>query len=218
MSLVRVQQFSVSLDGFGTGEGQSYDQPFGHAGERLHEWMFATRWWQQERDDQPRGSGGVDDAFLRPFALGIGAEIMGAGKFGPPGWQDDPEWTGWWGPNPPFHTPTFVLTYHPRPPIEMEGGTTFHFIDASPAEALETACEAAGGQDVRIGGGPTTIRDFVAAGLVDHMHIIVVPIVLGRGVRLWDGLEGLEDDYQIEATSSPSGVTHVTFTRAAGGV
>ena len=152
---------------------------------------------------------------MRLLDSGIGAEIMGAGKFGPPGWHEDPEWKGWWGPNPPFHTPAFVLTHHPRPSIEMEGGTTFHFLDASPAEALETAREAAGGQDVRLGGGPTMIRDFLAAGLVDHMHIVVVPILLGRGVRLWDGLEGLEKDYEIEAISSPSGVTHVTFTRAA---
>jgi dihydrofolate reductase len=121
---------------------------------------------------------------------------------------------GAWSSNPPFHTPTFILTHHPRPSIEMEGGTTFHFIDASPAEALETACEAAGRQDVRLGGGATMIRDFLAEGLVDHMHIAVVPIVLGRGVRLWDGLEGLENDYDVEAISSPSGVTHVTFTRA----
>src|SRR5215217_5085357 len=118
------------------------------------------------------------------------------------------------GPNPPFRTPVFVLTHHTRPPIEMEGGTTFHFLDAPPAEALETALEAADGKDVRIGGGPTVIRDFLAAGLVDHSHIVVVPILLGRGVRLWDGLEGLEKDYQVEATSSASGVTHVTFTRA----
>ena len=144
MSLARVQFFSVSLDGFGTGEGQSLDTPFGHAGERLHEWMFDTRWWH-ERSGEPGGSGGLDDAFLRQHDQGIGAEIMGARKFGPPGWHEDPEWKGWWGPNPPFHTPTFVLTHHPRPPIEMEGGTTFHFIDASPAEALETAREAAGG-------------------------------------------------------------------------
>lgn len=138
---------------------------------------------------------------------------MGAGKFGPPGWHEDPAWKGWWGPNPPFHTPTFVLTHHARPSIEMEGGTTFHFVDASPAEAVETARKAASGQDVRIGGGPTTIREFLAARLIDHMHIVVVPILLGRGVRLWDGLEGLEKDYEIEATSSPSGVTHMTFTR-----
>ncbi len=212
MSLTRVQFFSVSLDGFGTGEGLSLDEPFGHAGERLHEWMFATRWWR-EKVGEPGGSAGLDDAFLRLHDPGIGAEIMGAGKFGPPGWQEDPEWMGWWGPNPPFHTPTFILTHHPRASIEMEGGTTFHFIDAAPAEALEAAREAASGQDVRLGGGATTIREFLAARLVDHMHIAVVPILLGRGVRLWDGLEGLEKDYSIEAISSPSGVTHVTLAR-----
>jgi dihydrofolate reductase len=208
MSLARVHNFAISLDGFGTGEGQSRDAFFGHAGNRLHQWMFATRWWS------PGGSRAVDDAFTQQFTPGIGAEIMGAGKFGPPGWHEDPEWKGPWGPNPPFHTPVFVLTHHPRRPIEMEGGTTFHFIDAPPAGALETARESAGGQDVRIGGGPTMVRDFLAAGLVDHLHVVVVPILLGRGVRLWDGLEGLEQDYQVEATSSPSGVTHVTFTRA----
>jgi len=210
MSLAYVQQFSVSLDGFGTGHGLSRDAPFGHAGERLHEWMFTTRWWKSG------GSGGVDDVFLQRHDHGIGVEIMGAGKFAYPGWQDDPEWKGWWGPNPPFHTPVFVLTHHTRPSIEMEGGTTFHFLDASPAEALEKARAAADGKDVRIGGGATMIRDFLAAGLVDHAHIVVVPILLGRGARLWDGLEGLEEHYEVEATSSPSGVTHVTFTRTGG--
>ena len=212
MSLARVQFIAVSLDGFATGEGQTHDEPFGHAGERLHEWMFATRWGRAMLG-RSGGTGGVDDAFLRLFAPGVGAEIMGAGKFGHPGWHEDPEWKGWWGPNPPFHTPTFVLTHHVRPPIEMEGGTTFHFVDAPPTEALETAREAADGQDVRLGGGATMIREFFAAGLVDHAHVVVVPILLGRGVRLWDGLEGLEKDYEVEATSSPSGVTHVTFTR-----
>jgi dihydrofolate reductase len=212
MPLARVHNFAISLDGFGTGEGQSLEAPFGHAGERLHEWMFATRWWRG--GDKPGGSGGVDDAFARQHGPRIGAEIMGANKFGPKRWHEDPEWKGWWGPNPVFHTPVFVLTHHPRPPIEMEGGTTYHFIDASPAEALETAREAAGGQDVRLGGGATIIRDFLAAGLVDYAHIVVVPLLLGQGARLWDGLEGLEKDYEIEATSAPSGVTHVTFTRA----
>ncbi len=213
MSLVRVQNFSISLDGFGTGEGQSLEAPFGHAGERLHEWMFATRWWR-EAGGEAGGSGGIDDAFARLFDVGVGAEIMGARKFGPPGWHDDPEWKGWWGDNPPFHTPVFVLTHHPRPSIEMEGGTTFHFLDATPAEALAVAREAAGGQDVRLGGGATMIREFLAAGLVDHMHLVVVPIVLGRGERLWAGLESIEADYEVEATTSPSGVTHLTFTRA----
>ena len=210
MSLVRVHNFSVSLDGFGTGEGPTRGAYFGHAGERLHEWMFATRWWKRKN---PGGSGGIDDAFARLFEPGIGAEIMGAGKFGYPGWHEDPDWKGPWGPNPPFHTPVFVLTHHTRPSIEMKGGTTFHFLDASPAEALAAAREAAAGQDVRLGGGATTIREFVAAGLVDYMHVVVVPMLLGRGVRLWDGLEGVEKDYRIEATSSPSGVTHLTFTR-----
>jgi dihydrofolate reductase len=212
MALARVQFFSVSLDGFGTGEGLTRDEPFGHAGERLHEWMFRTRWWH-ELVGEPGGSSGIDDAFLRLHGTGVGAEIMGSRKFGPPGWHEDPAWRGWWGENPPFHTPTFVLTHHPRPAMEMQGGTTFHFLDAPAAQALAVAKEAAGGQDVRIGGGPTTIREFLAAGLLDHLHIVIVPILLGRGVRLWDGLESLEHDFEIETTASPSGVTHVTFTR-----
>ena len=215
MPRVRVHNFSISLDGFGSGDPQSLDAPFGHAGERLHEWMFATRWWR-EVAGQTGGSSGVDDAFARRHGPGIGAEIMGAGKFGPPGWHEDPDWKGWWGPNPPFHTPVFVLTHHPRTPIEMEGGTTFHFLDAPPAEALEAARRAAAGQDVRIGGGVTVLRDFLAAGLIDHLHVVVVPIVLGRGVRLWDGLEDLQERYDVESTASPSGVVHVTFTRTGG--
>ena len=210
MSLTRIHNLSISLDGFATGEPQSKEAPFGHAGERLHEWMFATRFW-----DASKGSAGADDAFAQRHEIGIGAEIMGANKFGPPGWQDDPDWKGWCGSNPPFHTPTFVLTHRPRPPIEMEGGTTFHFLDASPAEALKVAQEAADGQDVRIGGGATVVREFVAVGLVDLMHLVQVPIVLGRGVRVWDGLEALEDTFDIEAVSTPSGVTHLTFTRKA---
>jgi dihydrofolate reductase len=215
MSLARVHNFAISLDGFGTGEGQSREAPFGHAGERLHEWMFKTRFWY-DMIGKSGGNAGIDDAFARQFNAGVGAEIMGAGKYGFPGWHEDPEWKGWWGPNPPFHTPTFILTHHPRPAIEMEGGTTFHFLDTSPAEALEAARKAADGQDVRIGGGATVIREFLAARLIDHMHVVVVPLLLGRGVRLWDELEDLEKDYDIEAVSSPSGVTHLTFTRTGG--
>lgn len=215
MSRTRVHNLSLSLDGFATGEPQSLEAPFGHAGERLHEWMFAARSFR-ETGGESDGTEGVDAAFAARHDDGIGAEIMGANKFGPPGWQDDPDWKGWWGPNPPFHTPTFVLTHRPRPSIVMEGGTTFHFLDAAPADALEVAREAAAGLDVRLGGGATVVRDFVAAGLVDHLHLVQVPIVLGRGVRLWDGLEGLEDRYDVEAVSSPSGVTHLTLTRRAG--
>jgi dihydrofolate reductase len=212
MARTRVHNFSISLDGFGTGEGLTLDAPFGHAGHRLHEWMFATRFGAGIMG-RTGGAAGVDDALAQQHEPGIGAEIMGAGKFGPPGWQDDADWKGWWGRNPPFHTPTFVLTHRPRPSIEMEGGTTFHFLDAPPAEALDAAGEAAGGQDVRIGGGPTVVRDFLAAGLIDHMHVVQVPILLGRGVRLWDGLEALDADYEIEVVSTPSRVTHLIFER-----
>ena len=207
MSRVRVHNFSISLDGFGTGEGLSFEAPFGHARHRLHRWMFATQMWDAA------GTTGVDNAFAQRHEPGIGAEIMGSGKFGPPGWQDDSEWRGWWGPNPPFHTPTYVLTHRPRPPLEMEGGTTFHFLDASLEEALAVAREAADGQDVRIGGGPTMLREYIAAGLVDDLHVVQVPILLGRGVRLWDGLEALDEQYDVETVSTPSGVTHLTFTR-----
>jgi len=213
MSLVRVHNFSVSLDGFGTGDGQSLESPFGHAGTRLHEWFFPTRAFRAMGGKQG-GSTGIDDAFASNWGPGIGVEIMGRNKFGPQRgpWTDE-GWKGWWGEEPPFHTPVFVLTHHVRPSIEMKGGTTFHFIDASPAEALAAAKEAAGGLDVRIGGGPATVRQFLAAGLIDHMHIALVPVLLGRGESLWDGLEGLEERFAIESVSSPSGVTHVTFTR-----
>ena len=137
MSRVRVQNFSISLDGFGTGVPQSLEAPFGHAGERLHEWMFATRWGA--RWSASPGATAVSTTPSRGSSTRDRRRDHGRRKFGPPGWHEDPEWKGWWGPNPPFHTPAFVLTHHPRPSIEMEGGTTFHFIDASPAEALETA-------------------------------------------------------------------------------
>ncbi len=217
MTKVRVHNFSISLDGFGTGDGITVDAPFGHAGERLHDWMFATRFWRS-MVGQPGGGEGVDDAFAVRHGVDIGAEIMGRGKFsassGPwTGVGTDDEWRGWWGPNPPFHTPVFVLTHHPRPPIEMEGGTVFHFVDSTPNEAVELAREAAGGLDVRIGGGAPVIREVLAADLIDVMHVVQVPMLLGRGVRLWDGVEGVEERYAIEMVSSPSGVTHLTFTR-----
>jgi dihydrofolate reductase len=212
VSRVRVHNFSISLDGFATGEGQALDSPFGHAGHRLHEWMMATR-FGREVLGEAGGTEGLDHAMAVRFGSGVGAEIMGANKFGPPGWQDDTEWRGWWGEDPPFHTPTYVLTHRPRPPLEMEGGTTFHFLDASPADALEVARHAAAGRDVRIGGGATVVRAFLAAGLVDHLHVVLVPILLGRGVRLWNGLEALDQQYDVETVSTRSGVTHLTFTR-----
>jgi dihydrofolate reductase len=213
MSRVRVHNFALSLDGYGTGEGQSLQAPFGHAGTKLHEWFFPTRAFRAMNGDSG-GTDGVDDAFASSWGQNIGAEVMGRGKFGPQHgpWSDE-DWRGWWGENPPFHTPVYVLTHHPHASLEMAGGTTFHFIDASPAEVLRTAREAAGGLDVRIGGGPSTVRQFLAADLIDYLHVVIVPIVLGRGTRLWDGLEGLEQRFDVEVVSSPSGVTHLTFTR-----
>ncbi len=213
MSRVRVHNFSISLDGYGTGEGQSLQSPFGHAGTKLHQWFFPTRTFRAMQGESG-GTTGVDDAFASLWSSGVGAEIMGRNKFGPQrGQWVDEEWNGWWGDNPPFHSPVFVLTHHPRPSVAMNGGTTFHFIDASPEEALQKAREAADGLDIRVGGGAATIRQFLAADLIDHLHVAIVPILLGRGERLWDGLEDLEQRFHVECVSSPSGVTHLTFNR-----
>ena len=215
MSLVRVQNFSISLDGFGVGEDQRLEAPFGHAGARLLEWAIPTRTFtDMGLHGKQEGAAGVDEVFASRWNTDVGAEIMGRNKFAPkPGpWPDD-SWRGWWGDNPPFHTPVIVLTHRPRPPLELEGGTTFYFINAEPAEALRQARELAGGLDIRIGGGTTTIREFLQADLIDEMHIAVVPIILCRGERLWDGLEGLENRFHIEAVASPSGVIHLTFWR-----
>ena len=208
-----MHNLGVSLDGYATGENQSLEAPFGHAGTRLMEWFFDTETFHQMHAPDG-GDRGVDDALAKQWGPGIGAEIMGRNKFGPQRgpWQDH-EWQGWWGEDPPFHTPVFVLTHHPRPSLKMAGGTTFHFIDASPEEALRQAREAAGGLDVRIGGGPTVVRQFLEADLVDHLHVAVTPVLLGRGVRLWDGLEGLEARYRVESLTAPSGVTHIIFDR-----
>jgi dihydrofolate reductase len=213
MARLRAHNVAVSLDGFATGEGQALDAPFGHAGGRLMEWFFPTRTFMGMTGREAEGTGGVDDAFAAAGWLGIGAEIMGRNKFAPrsEAWPDL-DWRGWWGDEPPFHTPVIVLTHRPRPDLVV-GETTFLFRDATPEEALAEAAELAGGLDVRLGGGPTTVREFLAADLVDHLHVVVSPIVLGRGVRLWDGQEGLEERFAIETTASPSGVVHHVFTR-----
>ena len=214
MSRVRVHCFSVSLDGFATGVGQALDAPFGHAGGRLLEWFAATRTFHRIHGE-PGGSTGTDDAFAAGWEPGIGADIMGRNMFGPErGPWVDQEWKGWWGDVPPYHNPVFVLTHYPRPSIEMQGGTTFHFIDASPQVAMKAAREAAGDLDVRIGGGPSTIRQFLAADLIDYLQITIVPIVLGRGERLWDGMEELDRRFGVESVTTPSGVTHLTFNRS----
>jgi dihydrofolate reductase len=216
MSSVRIHCISVSLDGYASGVDQGPDAPFGHVGPRLLQWFDATRSFRQLHDVSG-GTTNADDNFASRWRPGVGADIMGRNMFGPVRgpWPDE-SWKGWWGDNPPYHGPVFVLTHHPRPSFEMEGGTTFHFIDASPEEALAAAKEAAGDLDVRIGGGPNTIRQFLAADLVDYLHVAIIPVVLGRGEPLWEGLEGLEDRFSIESTTTPSGVTHLVCNRREG--
>ena len=212
MSKVRVHNFIVSLDGYATGEGQSRQAPFGHAQDRFEPWFAATHTWREPA--WSGGKGALEEAVAGGWELGIGAEIMGRNKFGPQrGPWENLDWQGWWGENPVYHTPCFILTHYPRPSIVLEGGTTFHFLDASPAEALAIAQEAAGGLDVRIGGGPSTLREFLAADLIDYLDVLIVPIVIGTGVRLWDGLDRLEERFQVESLTMPSGATHVTFSR-----
>jgi dihydrofolate reductase len=213
LSSVRVHCLSVSLDGYATGEGQRRDAPFGHAGSRLLGWFAATQTFRRIHGETG-GTTNTDDSFASRWEPDIGADIMGRNMFGPErGPWEDPNWKGWWGDNPPYHNPVFVLTHYPRPSIEMEGGTTFHFIDASPADALVMAKEAAGELDVRVGGGPSTTRQFLKANLIDYMHVVIVPIVLGRGEPLWEGLEGLEERFDVESTTTPSGVTHLVYNR-----
>ena len=216
--LVRVQNFFLSRDGFAAGEGQSLEEPFGHAENPdvklpvdLGSWAFATAHWGGGFN--PEGSLGLDDYFTRDFARNIGAEIMGRNKFGPQrGPWENLDWQGWWGDVPPFHTPVFVLTHHPRPSFQL-ADTTFHFIDATPQEALRQAKEAADGKDVRIGGGANTVRQFLDADLVDTMHVAVAPVDIGSGERLWNSRDELLDRFQMEAVTSASGVTHHLFWR-----
>ena len=208
---------NVSLDGFATTTGGTSENPFGDDWLRLVDAYTATRTFRARvlGDTSGEGTTGVDDAYAAGYFDEIGAEIMGAGMFGLHLYRDDPEWRGWWGSNPPFHVPVFVLTHESRPSLEMEGGTTFHFVSATPQEALALASAQAGGLDVRIGGGPTVVRDFLKAGLVDELHVAIAPILLGRGVRLWDDLRGLENGYDVRAEGAESGTAHVTFSRAA---
>ncbi|HTN79110.1 MAG TPA: dihydrofolate reductase family protein [Acidimicrobiales bacterium] len=210
--MLRVQNFMVSRDGFGSGEGQSLERPFGHAEpSALFSWAGATASWVNRTD--PGGSRGLDDYFTRDFRNNIGAEIMGRNKFGPQrGPWADHEWKGWWGDDPPFRTPVFVLTHHVRPSFTLSD-TTFHFIDASPADALEVAKQAAEGKDVRLGGGVATVREFLDADLVDAMHVAVAPVDLERGERLWDTPDELLDRFHMESVPSASGVIHLIFWR-----
>ncbi|GAA3689477.1 dihydrofolate reductase family protein [Arthrobacter ginkgonis] len=220
MPRLRVHNLSMSLDGYVAGPRQDMEHPLGLGGEQLHGWLFATAFGQAMLGHDG-GSAGVDHAFAVAGTTGIGATIMGRNMFGPVRgpWLDktglegtgleksgpDEQWRGWWGANPPFHHPVFVMTHYLRPALAMEGGTTFHFVDAPPEVVLELAVEAAGGGDVRLGGGAATVRAFLAAGLVDELHVALVPVLLGGGERLFDGpLEG----YAVLPPVPGEGATH----------
>lgn len=210
---VRVD-LNISLDGFATTTDQTPEKPFGDDWPRLVEAYTSTRTFRERvlHDTSGEGTAGVDDAYAQAYFDEVGAEIMGAGMFGLHEFPDDPSWQGWWGEKPPFRCPVFVLTHTQRPSIEL-ADTTFHFLTATPQEALDQAIAASGGKDVRIGGGPTVVRDFLRAGLVDRLHVGIAPILLGRGIRLWDDLRGLEEGYQVTAETAESGTVHLTFHR-----
>ncbi|MEW1635201.1 dihydrofolate reductase family protein [Streptomyces sp. NPDC093801] len=212
--LLRVHNFMVSRDGIAAGEDQSLEHPFGGAIDpsAMFAWAGATASWPNRTE--PGGSRGLDDYFTRDWGRNIGAEIMGRNKFTPyrGPWEDHADWQGWWGGEPPFRTPVFVMTHHPRPSLTLSD-TTFHFVDADPATVLDRAREAAQGKDVRLGGGVTTVREFLDADLVDTLHIAVSPVDIGSGLRLWDSPDELLDRFHRDVVPSPSGVTHHLFWR-----
>jgi dihydrofolate reductase len=215
MPTLRVHSIAMSLDGYAAGPGQDREHPLGVGGNRLHTWAFATR-SQRKMMGLDGGETGADDDFIARGDENVGATIMGRNMFGPiRGEWGDEDWRGWWGPEPPYHHPVYVLTHHPHEPIEMEGGTTFHFVDDGIEPALEQALAAAGGADVRIGGGPATIQQYLRAGLVDSLHVAVVPTLLGGGERLFvDDLGSL--GYEVVEHVPSASVTHVVLARQGG--
>lgn len=207
---------NISLDGYASTTDQTPENPFGDDWGRLVAAYTATRTFRERvlGDTSGAGTTGVDDRYGAAYFENIGAEIMGAGMFGLHNFPDDPDWRGWWGEEPPFRCPVFVLTHRAdRDPVVFANGTEFRFLDASPAEALALATDAAGGADVRIGGGVDTVRAFLAARLIDRLHVGITPILLGRGQNLWADLRGLEQDYAVTSEVAESGVVHVTFAR-----
>jgi dihydrofolate reductase len=223
MSRLRVHGFGISIDGYGAGVAQDLANPMGVGGMALHQWVLGTKTFQKLHGDfakslmgdQP-GRDGVDDEFAARGFENLGAWIMGRNMFGPVRgpWTDD-EWKGWWGPNPPYHVPVFVLTHHARAPITMEGGTKFHFVTDGIHAALKRATEAAQGKDVRLGGGVATVRQYLAAGLVDEVHFAVAPALLGRGEHVFYGIDTVSLGYRCTERASSDLATHVVLTKPA---
>jgi dihydrofolate reductase len=213
MSRIKVQAFTVSIDGYGAGPRQSLENPLGVGGEPLHDWLVHTRTFHQMTGSEG-GTTGTDETFAQRSMAGIGAWILGRNMFGPVRgpWPDD-QWKGWWGDNPPYHVPVFVLTHHPRAAVAMAGGTTFHFVTGGIHEALERAREAADGSDVRIGGGVGTVRQYLQAGLVDEVHLAVAPILLGSGEALLAGIDLLALGFRCREHAGTADAMHVVLAR-----
>ena len=212
MTKVRVHNFTISLDGFGAGPGQSLETPLGVGGEELHDWMVATRSWRQTHGMEG-GTTGPDDDFASRMFDGVGAVIMGRNMFTAGRGSWDESWTGWWGEDPPYHVPTFVLTHHPRASVPMQGGTTFHFATDGIQAALEQATAAANGTDVLIAGGASTINQYLDAGLIDELNIAIAPRVLGSGARLFEGVDLKARGYECVGFVPTPGAVHVRFER-----
>ncbi|MGM9483128.1 dihydrofolate reductase family protein [Roseateles sp. NT4] len=214
MSKVRVAAFSVSIDGFGAGPRQSLEAPLGVGGEQMHEWMFPTRIFKRMFGAEG-GSTGTDDRYAARSFENVGAWILGRNMFGPVRgpWPDE-EWKGWWGDEPPYHVPVFVLTHYARPSLEMKGGTVFHFVTGGAEAALKLAKAAAAAKDVRIGGGVSTIRQYLQAGLIDEMHLAVSPVFLGRGESLLGGLDMPALGWRVIEREGTAQALHLLMTRA----
>lgn len=214
MPKVRVAGFSVSLDGFAAGPDQSLSDPLGKRGGELFQWYFPTKTFRTMigKDD---GSEGVDEQYAKAGMAGFGAFILGRNMFGPirGEWPDD-QWKGWWGDNPPYHAPTFILTHYPREPIVMDGGTTFHFVTDGIERALRQAKQAAGDLDVKIGGGTSTVRQYLLAGVIDELHLVISPVVLGKGEALFAGLDLPALGYSVTGREATDLATHVVMTKA----
>jgi len=214
MSKLRVHSFSVSLDGYGAGPDQSREEPLGRGGEALHEWLFPTQTFQQLQRAPKPGTTGPDDEFAAQGFENLGAWIMGRNMFGPVRVVgNDESWRGWWGKNPPYHVPVFVLTHHARPPLEMEGGTVFHFVTDGIEAALARAREAAGSRDIRLGGGVNTIRQYLNARLIDELHLAFSPLLLGSGEALFAGIDLLALGYRVGKHAGSGNAMHVVITR-----
>jgi dihydrofolate reductase len=213
LSKVRVNAFAVSLDGYGAGPDQSLDNPLGRGGTALHEWFYPTRTFQR-MFGKDAGTAGLDDDFAARSMANVGAWILGRNMFGPVRgpWPDD-AWRGWWGDNPPYHVPAFVLTHHARPSLVMEGGTVFHFVTDGIEAALARAREAAGGADIRIGGGAATIRQYLTARLIDELHLVIAPVLLGGGEPLLAGLDLPALGYRVTGHVASEAATHVVLAR-----